>query len=46
VQAQEALAGANEDAINSLYAHNLAKVALARAVGGAEVSLKQYVGGK
>jgi len=46
VQAQEALAGANEDAINSLYAHSLAKVALARAVGGAEVSLKQYVGGK
>ena len=46
VQAQEALAGANEDAINSLYAHNLAKVALARAVGGAEVSLKQYLGGK
>jgi outer membrane protein TolC len=45
VQAQEALAGANEDAINSLYAHNLAKVALVRAVGGAEVSLRQYLGG-
>jgi outer membrane protein TolC len=45
VQAQEALAGASEDAINSLYAHNLAKVALARAVGGTEVSLRQYLGG-
>jgi outer membrane protein TolC len=45
VQAQEALAGASEDAINSLYAHNLAKVALARAVGGAEVSLRQYLSG-
>lgn len=46
VQAQEALAGASEDAVNSLYAHNLAKVALARAVGGAESSLRQYLGGK
>ncbi|HLH42279.1 MAG TPA: TolC family protein [Bryobacteraceae bacterium] len=46
VQAQEALAGASEEVIDSLFAHNLAKVALARAVGGAEVSLKQYLGGK
>jgi len=45
VQAQEALAGANQDLINSLFAHNLAKVSLARSVGGAETSLKQFLGG-
>jgi hypothetical protein len=32
--------------VGSLYAHNLAKVSLARAVGGAEVSLRQFLGGK
>jgi outer membrane protein TolC len=46
VQAQEALAGASQDAINSLYAHNLAKVSLARAVGGTEASLRQFLGGR
>jgi len=46
VQAQEALAGASQDVINSLYAHNLAKVSLARAVGGAETSLPQFLGGR
>jgi outer membrane protein TolC len=46
VQAQEAVAGANQDVINSLYAHNLAKVSLARAVGGAEASLKQFLEGR
>jgi outer membrane protein TolC len=45
VQAQEALAGANQDLIGSLYAHNLGKVSLARAVGGAEAALKQFLGG-
>jgi hypothetical protein len=32
--------------IASRYAHNLAKVSLARAVGMTEVNLKQYMGGK
>jgi outer membrane protein TolC len=45
VQAQEAVAGASQDSINSLYAHNLAKVSLARAVGGTEASLQQFLGG-
>lgn len=46
IQAQEALAGANQDLVNSLYAHNLAKASLARAVGGTEASLRQFLGGK
>src|SRR3984957_9464452 len=36
VQAQEAVASAHESYIQSLYAHNLAKVELARAIGDAE----------
>lgn len=39
VQAQESLAGADLDYINSLFAHNLAKLSLARAMGNAEESL-------
>ena len=35
VQSQDALANAQLDRINSIFAHNLAKLALARAVGGA-----------
>lgn len=46
VQAQEAVAAANENYISSLYAHNLAKVELARAVGVAEPAVKQYLSGK
>jgi outer membrane protein TolC len=46
VQAQEAQAGANQDLINGEFAHNLAKVALARAVGGAEQALQQFLGSK
>lgn len=46
VQAQDALANAQENLISSLYAHNLAKVALARAVGMTETNLKQYMGGR
>jgi outer membrane protein TolC len=45
VQAQEAVAGANQDLINSLYAHNLAKVALARAVGSTQTALMEFLGG-
>jgi outer membrane protein TolC len=46
IQAQEALASANEQYISSLYAHNLAKVELARAVGIAEPAVKQYLKSK
>jgi outer membrane protein TolC len=43
VQAQESLASANESYIGSLYAHNVAKVELARAIGYAEEGVKQYL---
>jgi outer membrane protein TolC len=43
VQAQEALANANETYIDSVYAHNIAKAALARAVGLAEISIKEFL---
>jgi outer membrane protein TolC len=46
VQAQDALANAQETVISSRYAHNLAKVSLARAVGMTETNLKQYMGSK
>ena len=44
VQAQEAMATANEQYISSLYAHNIAKVLLARAIGAAEQTLRQVLG--
>ena len=44
VQAQDSVATAQETLIASMYAHNLAKVALARAVGMTETNLKQYMG--
>ena len=43
VQAQESVAAAHESFIQSLYAHNLAKVELARAIGDAENGVKQYL---
>ena len=46
VQAQDSVASANESYISSLYAHNLAKVQLAQAVGSAEEGVKQYLHGK
>ena len=46
VQAQETVVAANENYISSLYAHNLAKVALARAIGYAEEGVKQYLKSK
>jgi outer membrane protein TolC len=46
VQAQESVAAANENYISSLYAHNLAKVALARAIGYAEEGVKKYLQSK
>jgi len=43
VQAQESVAGAELDYINSVFAHNLAKLSLARAIGGAAESLPQFL---
>ncbi len=45
VQAQESVAGAHESYIQSLYAHNLAKVELAHAIGDAEEGVKRYLKG-
>ena len=44
-QAQETVAAASESYIAALYAHNLAKASLARAVGIAETAVMQYLGG-
>jgi outer membrane protein TolC len=46
VQAQESVASAHESYIQSLYAHNLAKVELAYAIGDAEHGVKQYLKGE
>lgn len=45
VQAQESVASADQAYISSLYAFNIAKVQLARAVGIAEQAVKAYLGG-
>jgi outer membrane protein TolC len=41
IQAQEAVANANQQFIASLFSHNIAKVLLARAVGTAEQSVRR-----
>jgi outer membrane protein TolC len=46
VQSQEAVASAHEQYISSLYSYNYAKIALARALGVAEESVKQFFKGK
>jgi len=46
VQAQEAIALADENLISSLYTLNVAKASLARAMGIAEQSIKTFFGGK
>jgi outer membrane protein TolC len=46
VQAQEAVAAAHESYIESLYAHNLAKVELARAIGDAEQGVERFLKGQ
>jgi outer membrane protein TolC len=46
VQAQDALAIANDAYIASLYSHNLAKISLARAIGVAESRFAEYLEGK
>jgi outer membrane protein TolC len=45
IQAQQQLASANDQFIASLYAHNIAKVLLARSIGNAEQMVKQYLSG-
>jgi outer membrane protein TolC len=46
VQSQEAVASAHEQYISSLYSYNFAKISLARALGMAEESVKEYFKGK
>ena len=46
VEAQEALASATETYISSLYDHNVAKAAMARALGVAEATYKQLLRGE
>ena len=43
IQAQESVASANDSLISALHAHNLAKVALARALGGAEQGIQKLM---
>jgi outer membrane protein TolC len=43
VQAQESVASANDSLIAALYSHNLAKVALARTLGGADQGIQRLV---
>lgn len=43
IQAQESVANAHDAVILALYAHNVAKVALARNLGGAEQSILQLL---
>ena len=42
VQSQEAVASAHERYISSLYSYNFAKISLARALGMAEMGVKEY----
>ena len=46
VQAEQALASANDQYITGLYNHSFAKLSLARALGVARTNYKQYLGGK
>ena len=43
VQAQESVASAELDLINSVFAHNVAKLSLARAVGNAADKLPTFL---
>jgi outer membrane protein TolC len=46
VQAEQALASANDQYITSLYDHNFSKLSLARALGVARTSYEHYLGAK
>ncbi len=43
VQAQESVASADLDYINSVFAHNVAKLSLARAIGGAADNVSRFL---
>ena len=43
VQAQESVAAANDSVISALFAHNVAKAGLARALGQAEQGIKRFI---
>ena len=45
MEAQQTIAGAEDNYISSVYAHNLAKLMLIRSTGTAEKDLPAYVGG-
>ena len=45
-QAQDALAGASDRFVESLYAHNLAKASLGHALGLVEERFSEFVGGR
>ncbi len=46
LQAQQSVVAANENYISSLFAHNLAKLTLLRAMGSLQKDITQYLGGK
>ena len=46
VQSQQAVAGAQEQYISSLYKYNFAKISLIRALGAGEQGVRQYFPGK
>jgi outer membrane protein TolC len=46
VQAEQALASANDQYITSLYNHNFSKLSLSRALGVARTNYEQYLGAK
>ncbi len=46
VQAQETVVAADDNYIDSLYSLNVAMISLARAMGGAESRVQQFLGGK
>jgi outer membrane protein TolC len=46
VQSQQSVASAHEQYISSLYSYDFAKISLARAIGTAEGSVKEYFRGK
>jgi outer membrane protein TolC len=46
VQAQEAVAVASENYIESLYSLNVAMISMARAMGGADARIYEFLGGK
>ena len=45
IEAQQDVAAANENYISSLFAHNLAKLTLLRALGSAQKNVSKYLGG-